>query len=334
MKTGNLKTLIWRIALFAGISALFSLLLFALYRDQSWKGDAWIAMDTFIEFQVPSAMYSPELKSDLSAIIETIDLEVNVYREGSELQSLNLLAPSKSYIIKGKFLLKAVSEALLLSRLSSGLFDPSFEPLQNAYGFHDGNLRIPDAKELEYLIQNLGWKNIQFNQKESSIFFQKENITLNFSALIKGMVLDELSSYLDARQIDEYVLNFGGSLKIKKKQTTSIKIQDPRKLVPAGETRISSGCISTSSDAQQFFERNGIRYSHIINPLTGLAQNPSQSITVYHPESALKADMLSTTLLLMERSEAISFLSTYYPEAGLLGIDQNGKFSYQMEWQP
>jgi FAD:protein FMN transferase len=111
-------------------------------------------------------------------------------------------------------------------------------------------------------------------------------------------------------------------------------IQDPRNPKPAGQTKLNSGSISSSSDGQQFFEKEGLRYSHIIHPLTGSAQNPLHSVSIYHPESALLADMLSTTLLLMERSEALSFLSQHFPEAGILGIDAEGKFSWNMEWMP
>jgi FAD:protein FMN transferase len=334
LKAENRTALVLRIALFLGISTIFSLLLFSLHQDKSWKGDTWVVMDTFFEFQVPASAYSTELKSALSKVIESIDMEVNVYREGSEIQKLNKFASSKPYLIKGKYLHKAITEALALSKLSSGVFDPSFEPLQNAYGFHDGQVRIPETEELKQLIQNLGWQKILFNPDNSSVYFQKESLKLNFSALIKGMVLDELALNLDSREIDEYVLNFGGSLKIKKKQATTVMIQDPRKVIPAGKIKLSSGSISTSSDGQQFFEKNGVRYSHIIHPLTGSAQNPSQSITIHHPDSAMKADMLSTTLLLMERSEAISFLSKHFPEAGLLGIDRDGKFSSNLEWLP
>jgi FAD:protein FMN transferase len=320
------------IALFVVVSLVLSLLLFSFYQKNSWKGETWLVMDTFFELQVPSSRYNKELKPAISNIIEAIDLELNVYREGSEIQILNQAATSKQARIKGKNLFKALKEALIFSELSSGLFDPSFEPLQNAYGFHDGTLRIPETDELSYLLQSLGWKNIILDEDEHSIRYTKETLKLNLSALIKGVVLDEIALYLDSMNIDEYVLNFGGSLKIKKDNPVTVMVQDPRKPIPAGKTRISSGCISTSSDGQQFFEKEGNRYSHIINPLTGSAQNPSQSITIYHPDSAMKADMLSTTLLLMERSEAISFLSKHFPEAGLLGIDSEGKFSWNMEW--
>ena len=334
MKAAKLPSLGFRIALFVFVFLLLSLLLLRFNQKASWKGEAWLVMDTFFEFQVPSSQYTKELKPALSLMIEAIDLELNVYREGSEIQSLNHLAISKQTQIKSKNLYKAIREALSLSELSSGLFDPSFEPLQNAYGFHDGQLRIPETDELYRLLQNLGWKNILLDPNGYSIRYKKESLKLNLSALKKGMVLDEIALYLDSKNMDEYVLNFGGSLKIKKKTPLTVMIQHPRKPMPAGKTQISSGCISTSSDGQQFFEKEGKRYSHIINPLTGSAQNPTQSITIYHPGSAMMADMLSTTLLLMERSEAISFLSEHFPEAGLLGIDSEGKFSWNMEWTP
>lgn len=322
-----------RILVFIIIVSLLSLLLQRFYHKESWKSEIWISMDTFFEFHVPSASFDKDLKPQISSILEELDLSLNVYREESEIQKLNLLASSQAVQVSER-LYDAVNKALWLSELSLGIFDPTFEPLQDAYGFKDGKLRIPEKDELDRILQKIGWKNIILDSKSQRIQYANEQIRLNLSALIKGLALDEIALYMDSKNIDEYMLNFGGSLKVKKKASFIVMIQDPRNPKPAGQTKLYSGSISTSSDGQQFFEREGQRYSHIINPLTGSAQNPLQSVSIYHPNSALLADMLSTSLLLMERSEAVAFLSQHFPETGMLGIDAKGRFSWNMEWMP
>jgi thiamine biosynthesis lipoprotein len=313
--------------------SLLSLLVQSFYHKESWKSETWIAMDTFFEFHVPSVNFNKDLKLEISSLLEELDLCLNVYREGSEIQKLNFLA-SKQTVKTSAMLFGAITKALWLSELSSGIFDPTFEPLQDAYGFKDGRLRIPEKDELNRVLEKIGWGKIILDAKTQHIQFTNDQVKLNLSALIKGLALDEIAAYMDSKNIDEYVLNFGGSLKIKKNTSLTLLIQDPRSPKPAGQTKLSSGSISTSSDGQQFFEREGLRYSHIINPLTGSAQNPLRSVSIYHPDSALLADMLSTSLLLMEKSEALAFLSQHFPEAGMLGIDTQGKFSWNMEWMP
>ncbi len=113
----------------------------------------------------------------------------------------------------------------------------------------------------------------------------------------------------------------------------NVQVQHPRKKASAGSIKLLHGNISTSSDNQQFFEKDGMRYSHIINPLTGKAQNPFQSVTVQHPESALLADMISTTLILMDKETAYHFMQANYPEAGWLGITASETSVHQIKWQ-
>jgi FAD:protein FMN transferase len=204
-----------RIVVFVIIASLLSLIVQRFYQKDSWKSETWIAMDTFFEFHVPSLSFSRNLKVDISSILDELDLCLNVYREGSEVQMLNQSAAVQAVKASNR-LYSTVNKALWLSELSSGVFDPTFQPLQDAYGFEDGKLKVPQKEELSKILQKIGWKNIILDPRSQHIQYANEQIKLNLSALIKGLALDEIALYMDSNNIEEYILNFGGSLKVKK----------------------------------------------------------------------------------------------------------------------
>ncbi len=321
-----------KLAIFTIVLLAMSSLVYRFYVSQNqWKNEIWIAMDTFFEYQIPSSHHYKGLKEDLAKIIHEVDLSLNSYHKESELTQVNQAEMTQPVTVSKKLWLTLL-QAKELWNHSNGLFDPTFQTLQDLYGFHSGSLYVPDQEELDATLQRIGFDKMVFFEESHAIQFLQDDLYLNFSAIVKGIVLDKAAEFLESNAIDDYLLNFGGSMKVSHSKPQTIQVQHPRKRSFAGSVKVSKGSVSTSSDSNQYFIREQLRYSHIVNPVTGSAQNPLQSATVIHPDSATIADALSTILILMEREEAALWMQTFYPEVGYVLIDHEGVFSKNIHW--
>ncbi len=322
-----MKQFLLRLIVFIVIISLISLFSLRFFATDTWKREVWLSMNTFFEMQLPRAYFDSEIENEVKNILMDVKKTFSAYYGDSELNKIN----NKAYhepIKPSPELYEVLLLAIDFFHMSDGLFDITFQPLQDAYGFHDGRLRIPNEKELEEILSQIGSEHIIINHENRTIQFGLPHMKLNLSGLIKGYALDQVGLYLESKEIPYYILNFGGELRIKAPESVQVQIQHPRKNKMAGSIELVAGCISTSSDNNQFFIRNEKRYSHIINPVTGSAINNLYSATIVHPSSALIADILSTTIVLMEKDQAITWIGKNFPQVQWVMIDETGYYEW------
>ena len=171
---------------------------------------------------------------------------------------------------------------------------------------NDGK-KVPIDSELSSL-------NIDINDivLEGNKFLKKSDVKLDLGAITKGYVTEEVGNYLENKKIDKYLINSGGNVKVGKSYKDSkyvIGIEDPNDTNKMyKKINIENKSVVTSGDYQRYYEVNGIRYNHIINPKTRFPANNVRSVTVICNNSK-DADMYSTYLFLLPLEEALDYVN-------------------------
>jgi thiamine biosynthesis lipoprotein len=310
---------------------LFCLLLFAYFR---WHKEpnhsvSFFAMDTFFEITSKDDRINNQIKNEIEDLVIQIDKKINAYNPLSEIAQLNQNAGIKKIKVSSETF-KNLKTAYQFSVISEGLFDVTFKPLQDLYGFENGMYKIPEQPEIEKAKQKVNYKKMILEEKDQSVFLTESGMQINLSGFMKGYVLDKVKQFLDQREIKNYFLNFGGNLYIHAASEEQIGIKHPRQDNIIFSFPLKEGFVSTSADYQQYFEKNNQRYTHIVNPLTGSSQQKLQTMTVVC-ESGILSDFLSTTLFLLDPKDI---------EQKLLKMDQkieyyafDGKTEYKSKWR-
>jgi len=208
-------------------------------------------------------------------------------------QSIQVPDSIKQFILKSQ----------TLSQQSDSLFDPGIGQLVHLWGFHNEHWQGPPPSETQ--IQN--WletrpsiNHIEFQQLQLSS--QNPNVQLDFGGNAKGLALDLAMQQLQQSGIENAIVNIGGDMRVigsKNQQAWRIGIQNPHSPNTAiAMVELSDDeSVVTSGTYQRFFEWQGQKFSHILNPNTGKPAQSFASVTVIH-EDATTADSAATALLI------------------------------------
>ncbi|MCB5224880.1 MAG: FAD:protein FMN transferase [Candidatus Cloacimonadaceae bacterium] len=206
-----------------------------------------------------------------------------------------------------------------LYHLTDGLFDISVRPLYELWGFSrlgepDFEPSPPDSLAIQETLAKVNFSRIRYNEKR---IIMPKGMQITFGALAKGYVLDRARVFMErSGLISGQIDCTSGMTFFGQKHAQVVGVRHPRagqNLQTIGSFKIKNGSLSSSGDYQNFFEYEGKRYHHILNPKTGYPVESVFSITVIHPSAAV-SDGLSTALFLLPPPQAIEAL-THYPNS-------------------
>lgn len=268
-------------------------------------------MDTFCEI----SCYDDNKDAIVSAIdaafkeMERIEKVFSKFNENSEVSNINALAGLEK-ISASEEVFKLIERSVYYSRISDGAFDITIAPLMEAWGFVRRNKTIPDKGTIENALKGVGYKNIELDPKGMSIKFLNRKTKIDFGGVAKGYAVDRARDILAAHGIKNGLVNLGGNMfalgYAPGNKKWKIGVEDPvnkGKLLRSFE--LKDKAISTSGNYERFFEIEGERYSHIINPVTGEPCRGIVSVTVI-ADSAEEADALSTAIFVMGEEKGIN----------------------------
>lgn len=210
-------------------------------------------------------------------------------------------------------LFRLIRRSLFISKLTDGIFDISYASLDKVWYFHKKMKHLPSPQEIDSLRQVVDYQKIILNEKDTTIFLAEKGMKIGFGAIGKGYVANKIKAYLIAKGIRSGIVNAGGDIcawgKNIKGKNWSVAIADPReKNKILAHLAIQDEAIVTSGDYERFFYHQGKKYTHIINPKTGMPAEGVHSVTVICPDTEL-ADALATSIFLMKPQEGIRFVN-------------------------
>ncbi|MGH1486692.1 MAG: FAD:protein FMN transferase, partial [Cellvibrionaceae bacterium] len=200
-----------------------------------------------------------------------------------------------------------------LAALTEGRFDITIGPLIELWGFgkrEQGD--IPSDDEINTAKSRVGWQNLVIDQQKSAI---KKMIPLwlDVSAVAKGYGVDQISALLDQYNSSRYLVEIGGEMRVKgynqQDRAWRVGIEAPSLLQRQAQQIVAftDKAIATSGDYRNFFEKDGQRFSHTIDPSTGKpVRHNIASVTVI-AETAAAADAYATALNVLGKKNALAF---------------------------
>lgn len=220
-----------------------------------------------------------------------------------------------------------------LYQLTDGAFDITIKPLYdlwgfskiNEYGADTLNLAPPDSMLIKETLKNIGFNRIRYNKQYIKI---PQGMQITFGALAKGYALEKAREYMENHKFISGIIDCtSGMTFFGHKHYQIVSIKHPRAnagMQTIGNFKIKNGSLSTSGDYQLYFEHNGKRYHHILNPFTGYPVENIYSVTVIYPSATL-SDGLSTAMFLLPPNQAIEALKHYPGSNAVIFYQENSQ---------
>jgi FAD:protein FMN transferase len=247
--------------------------------------------------------------------VDRIDRLMSHYKKDSPLSKINREAAQHPVKVDRE-LWEFLIDCRNLSVLTDGAFDITVGPLMKAWGFFRGEGRMPTAKELLQAQKSVGYQHMRFDIPNQTIQFDREGVELDLGGIAKGYAVDQAVAILKSHQIQRALISAGGSTLYAlgappDKDAWEVHLQDPldaRKI--ARTMQLRDEALSVSGSAEKFFELNGKRYSHIMNPRTGYPVMNMLSVAVV-TRHGLTGDALDNAFYVMGAVKARRLLKRF-----------------------
>lgn len=261
----------------------------------------------------PAHLAKETLQTDIDKLLLDINLQMSTYISDSELMRLNSAEIDKSIKLSaGLFEVLALSQSVYT--MSHGAFDISVGPLVELWGFGaaEGNSTLPAEDAIQEAKSRLGSDKLRLDS-QSLTAIKRGNMALDLSAIAKGYGVDQVASLLEVNRVINYLVEIGGEIRLSgfspRQQPWRIGVEHPnaQDLTQSVQKAISltNIAIATSGDYRNYFEVDGKRYSHTIDPRTGWpVTHNTVSVTVLDASSA-RADALATAFSVLGAEAAL-----------------------------
>jgi FAD:protein FMN transferase len=253
-------------------------------------------------------------KKQIDSIIMKIDSSLSLYKPYSLINRFN---HSNSGLVVDDHFLAVLNKSLKTFKETDGVFDITVQPLVHAWGF--GALpttELPDSGAIRSLKECVGSENVEIIGNR--VVKKKPCVQIDLNGIAQGYTVDVIAGLLDQHFLMNYMVELGGEIKVKGRrqpgnEKMKIGIETPgddefQRGIMRRVIAIDHGAITTSGNYRRFYESQGKKISHLIDPRTGYpVQNELISITVYAMD-AMTADAFDNALMVMGLESAIRFV--------------------------
>lgn len=252
-----------------------------------------------------------DLKGGVDAALVRVNKLMSTYDPNSELSVFNKL-PANQFSNISEDMAYVIDKALLISEMSGGEYDITIGPLVNLWGFGPGNRedKVPSQVLIDEAKSRVGYHYLKLDGRKLT---KEKDIYVDLSSIAKGYGVDMVAQVLQGRGVENYLIEIGGEILSKgvKVDGTSWKVAIES---PAGGhgiveriMSITDIAVATSGDYRNYFEKNGVRYSHTISPNTGRPiTHRLVSVTVVDKTTTM-ADGLATAITVLGPEKGFEF---------------------------
>lgn len=275
-----------------------------------------------------------DVEQGVFAALDAVDRAMTTWSDDSELMRLNRQPVGEAFALSPE-LFEVLSIAARVHGDSAGAFDPTVGPLVDLWGFGPvpGRDRAPAQAEIDALRDAIGYDGLDLAADPPRATRQRD-IRLDLSAVAKGYGADRAAAYLRSLGLTDFMVEVGGEMVLaghnQKGRPWQIAVETPRPGERAVQriVGVSDRGLATSGDYRNYFERDGVRFSHTIDPRTGRPiAHGIASVTVIMPTAA-EADALATALMVMGERQALAFAEQWDIPLFLLVKEQDGFGEY------
>jgi FAD:protein FMN transferase len=262
-----------------------------------------------------------------------IDDLMSHYKPESELSKINQHAADAPVQVD-KELFDLIKLSTHYSEITQGAFDITYASVGYMYDFPEH--KRPSEDQIKAALPAVNWRNMKFDDARHTVFFEHKGMHIDLGGIGKGYAVDRGIDILQKRGIQHAVVTAGGDTRIigdhmGRDWLVAIRHpDDPNKVV----TRIplKDAAMSTSGDYERYFDENGVRYHHIIDPKTGHSARKVRSATIIGP-TATQTDGMSKTAFVLGPEKALEIINRM-PEYDAVFVDPTGKVFYSNGLRP
>lgn len=292
-----------------------------------------------------------KLASDIEQDFQRLHHKLHAWDESSDLSRVNRAFAAGETAVVDEELAKLIEDAKALSVQSDGLFNPAIGGLIKQWGFQGDSFNpiAIDSEAIDKLVgKNPQMTDISILRQDTDIQVKSSNpaVKLDFGGYAKGYALDRAVAYLKAQGVQNALINIGGNVIALGKhgeRNWRVGIRHPRNTGAIAALDLEDGwAIGTSGDYQRYFELDGVRYCHVLDPRTGYPANNTLSVTVLIPpgeSSGTLSDVASKPIFIVA-PEQRNAMATQMGITHYLVIDDTGHVEVSREmkrrtqWNP
>ena len=255
-----------------------------------------------------------EISKQIKSTLNSIDALMSTYKPESEVSRFNRLETNTWFPLSEQTF-HVIHSALHYSAISDGAFDITVGKLVNLWGFGPTiNVNsFPDPATINQLQSQIGYSRLELQSDPPSILKKSDAIYIDLSAIAKGYAVDAVATVLENNKIHDYMVEIGGEIRTsgtkQQGQPWSIGVESPVTKTRAVQKvlHLQQCAMATSGDYRNYFEHNGQRFSHTIDPRTGYPiKHKLASVTVI-AETCMDADALATLLTVLGPEAGMDF---------------------------
>ncbi len=267
------------------------------------------------------------------ADMHRIDRLMSTWKEDTEISLVNREG-SKHPVKVSEELFRLLQQSVKYSELTHGAFDITYASVGYLYDFKKGV--HPDQKAIDAALPGINWRHMVLDEKEMTVHFTRPGMRIDLGGIAKGHSVDKGIELLQKQGITRAMVNAGGDTRIigdRFGKPWVIGIRDPDQenkmflRMPLTDT-----AFSTSGDYERYFDEDGKRFHHIIDPKTGDSARKVRSVTVISG-TATRTDALTKSVFIMGAEEGIEFINTL-PDVDAVAVSPDGKVHYSRGLAP
>lgn len=272
------------------------------------------------------------LKKEIESLLADFDLSLSIYHDSSIISRFN----RNDSIVEADIWFRMVfNKAYDVYLKTDGAFDITIGPIVNALGFGTTDTLKVDSALIDSLMDYVGMDKVSL---QDDILIKKEkNISLDVNAIAQGYSVDVVAAYLDSKRIRNYMVDIGGEVKTKgvnpNNEIWRIGIDRPVEgnMIPGADLqaiiRLNNRALATSGNYRQYYEKDGVKYVHTIDPKTGHPVVSNLLSASVIANDCMTADAYATTFMVFGLERSIRFLNeNSFLEAYLVYSDSSGRF--------
>ena len=275
---------------------------------------------------------SSKMKDDIEAIFTAFDMSLSTYVPNSLISRIN---NNDTAVIIDEYFETVFRKSEEMYKASDGAFDITVGPLVNAWGFGPDKESHTDSSLIDSLLQYVGMEKVRISGKK--VFKDNVGIKLDVNAIAQGYSVDVVSEFFNNKKIENYLVEIGGELRSKGAKLNSepwrVGVDKPyeNNLIP-GENlqvilKLKDCSLATSGNYRKFYEKDGIKYSHSIDPKSGYPVMDTLLSATIVAGDCMTADAFATACMVMGFSRCMKFIQkTPGIEAYLIYSGEKGEF--------
>jgi len=318
-----------------GFRLLFAVLFFPSAAHAEWitRTEAIMGTRCAVELWSEDKAKGDAAISSVFDDMKRIDHLMSTWKEDTEISLVNREG-SKHPVKISRELFQLLQVSVKYSELTHGAFDITYASVGYLYDFKKGV--HPDQKAIDAALPGINWRHMILDAKKTTVYFTRPGMRIDLGGIAKGYSVDRGIEILQKQGVTRAMVNAGGDTRIigdRFGKPWVVGVRDPDHegkvflRLPLTDT-----AFSTSGDYERYFDEDGKRFHHIIDPKTGDSARKCRSVTIISG-NATRTDALTKSVFIMGPEEGIAFINTL-PDVDAVAVAPDGRVIYSKGLAP